>query len=242
MSDLEAQLAIARDDMRTLADAYRHAWSLDEGYGVGSPGVGSRVTGSPRAPSPTGDTPPIAAAVSRSLHHLAWCHHWYGEVGQTVWPVTALCRTCTLDHVCDRHRPVTLTEALEGVVTADLVLAELQRNLPVVGEQEAGVVERVATHACSALGVLPESLWRAWDGTPVTPDLHQCTGVADMGCGRWIPWEEARCERCGERAKFAADPKGYLSSAPVCVECGRDVQDRGSRCWACRQARHRASV
>lgn len=240
--DLEAQLTIARSDCRTLADAYRHAYALDEGYGVGSVRVGARVTASPTADGPTGDTPPLAAAVSRSLHHLAWCHHWYGEVGTTVWPSSTLCRTCTLDHVCERHRPVPLAEALQGVFLADLVLAELQRSLPVVGEQEAGVVDRVTSHASSALGVLPESLWRPWDGQAVTPDLHACPGVPGAPCGRWIAWEEVRCDTCGERAKFVADPSGYVSSAPVCVECGDAIQDRGSRCWRCRQARHRASA
>lgn len=242
MTDLEAQLVVARSDCRTLADAFRHAYHLELGYGVGSPSIDSRVAGSPEPPAPTGDTPPLAAAVSRSLHHLAWCHRWYGELGHTVWPPRTLCRNCTLDHTCDRTRPVPLVEALEGVYRADLLLAELQRGLPVVGQQEADVVGRITAHASSALGVLPESLWRSWDGTPVNPDMHRCPGVADVACNRWIAWEEVRCERCGERAKFAADPNGYLNTAPVCVDCGRDVQDRGTRCWGCRKARSRTSV
>lgn len=237
MSDLEAQLVLARDDMRRLADALRLAFDLDLGYGPGAQSYEPRVSVSHDA-SPVlsdGSSPTIAAAVRLSLQHLAKAHWWYGELpdGQTVWPVEAL-----------EQRDVSLPEILYGVATLDLVLAELQRTRATfVSVQESAYALAVANHASEALRALPDHLWRhPPEGLAAHPDERRCPGVGPAKCGKWIPWAAKRCNDCQQRAEFLANPDAYLHTAPVCVDCGRDVQDRGSRCWKCRQARHRASV
>lgn len=188
MTDLDAQLTIARDDMRKLADAYRLAFDLDLGYGVSAQSYEPRVT-TTDTESPVlsdGTSPTIAAAVRMSLQHLAKAHWWYGELpdGHTVWPLEPL-----------EKRDVSLTEALEGVAKCDLILAELQRTRDTfVSVQESAYALAVANHASEALHALPGLLWR-----PRPSYSRLC-----IDCGRQCQESgRSRCYACRQRLSRA---------------------------------------
>lgn len=184
MTDLEAQLTIARDDMRKLADAFKLAFDLDLGYGVSAQSYEPRVTTSD-SESPVlsdGTSPTIAAAVRQSLQHLAKAHWWYGELpdGHTVWPLEPL-----------EKRDVSLTEALEGVTLMAIILAVLQQHRDTfVSVQESAYALAVANHASEALHALPGHLWK--DKPAV---VRLC-----IDCGRECQeLNRSRCYTCRQR-------------------------------------------
>ena len=207
MTDLSVALTVARSNVQTFAEALSF-FDADELDPFPSPSLTPPVSGTrdPQAPY-TGD----AGLRAHVIAALRECHFAAIALCEIDW----LTDPQPYDEAPGPHRALPpLPEAHAHLRHLDASLGEVQRFIHGLSQDHAGA----ALRACELL-TNPEVSHRSWDALARRRRM-QCL----------------RCDRPAGRAELCQQcDTGKRPCVGISEPCGRDVQDRGSRCYACRK-------